>query len=69
MRAQPPLARPVGTLDPDGPRADLRQEVEERRLIRMGGEPEPFGGHAGRRPHAFVLWPHQPTVVRPRHTQ
>jgi hypothetical protein len=26
---------------------------------------EPFSSHAGRRPCAFVLWPHQPTVVRP----
>ena len=25
----------------------------------------PFSSHAGRRPRAFVLWPHQPTVVRP----
>jgi hypothetical protein len=41
MRAQLVLARPVGELEQDGTRADLRQDGEERRPIRTGGEPEP----------------------------
>ena len=57
-----------GALEPDGA-CDLRQDGEECRAVRAGGELEPYSSHADRRPRAFVRRPDQPTIVRPNHTK